>query len=113
MEANHCKCRLDHIRTGCRFLVNRRPPPVRTDVPFRPPGRNGSMKWLLLLLIVLVIGGVVAAILKAIGDTRFFVRRRRPSWDRARPQVRCLQCRGTGWIGREPERTLNFVGDGF
>jgi len=71
------------------------------------------MKWLLLLLAVLVIAGLLAAILNAIGDTRFYLRLRRPRWDRPRPQARCLRCRGTGWINREPERTLNFVGDGF
>ena len=60
------------------------------------------MKWLLLVLLaVLLIAGVLATI------------RRRPARDQARPQVRCLKCRGTGWINQQPERTLNFVGDGF
>ena len=71
------------------------------------------MKWLLLLLLFLLIAGVLAAVVNTVGDTRFFLRLRRPTWDRARPRPRCLQCRGTGWINREPERTMNFVGDGF
>ncbi|WP_433299177.1 hypothetical protein ACQP2F_45490 [Actinoplanes sp. CA-030573] len=71
------------------------------------------MKWLLLLLLFLLIAGALAAVVNTVGDTRFFLRLRRPSWDRQRPRPRCLQCRGTGWVDREPERTLNFVGDGF
>jgi hypothetical protein len=71
------------------------------------------MKWLLVFLGSLLIIAVLAAMINAVGDTRFFLRSRRPSWTRARPQPRCLRCRGTGWINREPERTLNFVGDSF
>lgn len=71
------------------------------------------MKWLLLIVALLLIAGVLAMIFNVAGAARFFLRRRRPTWDSARPQLRCLPCGGTGWINREPERTLNFTGDGF
>lgn len=71
------------------------------------------MKWLLLLFAVLLVAGLVAMAVNAMSDARIRSRGRTRTWDRARPQPRCLQCRGTGWLNREPERTLNFVGDGF
>ncbi|MEV6344750.1 hypothetical protein [Actinoplanes sp. NPDC051851] len=39
------------------------------------------------------------------------LRSRRWSIPRIRPQ--CLHCLGSGWIGWEPRRTLNFTGEGF
>jgi hypothetical protein len=75
------------------------------------------MKWLLLALALLLLAGVAAMVINAVGDARWIAgllnARRARTWDRARPRPRCLQCRGTGWINREPERTFNFVGDGF
>jgi len=71
------------------------------------------VKWLLLLLAVLLVAGLLAMVVNAVSDAWSRVHRRSPSWDRARTQPRCLRCRGTGWLDREPERTLNFAGDGF
>ncbi len=71
------------------------------------------MTWILLALVALLVAGLIALLVRTAGTTRFWFSRRPRDWDRARPRPRCLQCRGTGWTNREPERTLNFVGDGF
>jgi hypothetical protein len=70
------------------------------------------MEWLLLGAVVIV-AGLLALAVRTAGATRFWLNRRPRTWDHALPRRRCLQCRGTGWVNREPERTLNFVGDGF
>jgi hypothetical protein len=70
------------------------------------------MTWILLgLLFLIVLGAGTMAV-------RFF-RGRPPGFDGGRaaatggPRPRCLRCRGTGWTGRKPERTLSFDGEGF
>ena len=61
------------------------------------------MKWILLALVLVV--AVVACTVA--------VRALRPGLFRGATRVRCLRCRGTGWLGGETERTLDFTGDGF
>jgi len=67
------------------------------------------MKWILLAVLFLVAAGVVAVVVK----TRFWFGARPREWDQPPSRPLCLQCRGTGWLNRGPERTLNVVGDGF
>jgi hypothetical protein len=73
------------------------------------------MTWILLGIVLLVVLGVLAS--------RARVRRGRGGWERPASgdgawsalsaRRRCLACHGTGWTGLEPERTFDFVGDGF
>jgi hypothetical protein len=66
--------------------------------------------WILLAAVLLVAVVVVAAMPRT--RARWSARPR--AWDRASaPPRRCLQCQGTGWLNRGPERTLNVAGEGF
>ncbi|HEX8927599.1 MAG TPA: hypothetical protein VGA45_01685 [Actinomycetota bacterium] len=62
------------------------------------------MTWILLGLLLLVALGAFTVVVRV-------MRSREPGGDR--PATRCLQCRGTGWVGGEPERTMSFTGEGF
>ena len=62
------------------------------------------MTWILLGLLLLVALGAFTVVVRVM---------RSRDHDSARPASRCLQCRGTGWVGGEPERTMNFTGEGF
>ena len=67
------------------------------------------MTWFVLgALAVLLVAGLV---LMLTGRSRR-ARGRRPA-SPALPLRRCRRCQGTGWIGREPERTFTFTGEGF
>ena len=69
-----------------------------------------TMKWFLLFVLLVILVAVVIAALRR-GEARWPGPTRSDA-GRSRT-VKCLRCHGTGWIGREPERTLNFTGDGF
>jgi len=78
------------------------------------------MEWLLLVILVVVVLvlGVLALMVNAAGGAwsaaRSFSRRRHDRKPEMRlPAPRCLQCRGTGWLNRDPERTFTFTGEGF
>ncbi|GLY96845.1 hypothetical protein [Actinoplanes sp. NBRC 103695] len=75
------------------------------------------MKWLLVVVLLLLVLAAVLLVVKVLGGVwslaRIVTTRRRNTWTTGLPQPRCLNCRGTGWIDQEPERTFNFVGDGF
>ncbi|MET0426797.1 MAG: hypothetical protein ABW046_23215 [Actinoplanes sp.] len=60
------------------------------------------MMWILIVLVLLAAAGGFALLAA-----------RRSTSPAAGPRRRCVRCRGTGWIGGEPERTLNVEGDGF
>nr|WP_296067894.1 hypothetical protein [uncultured Actinoplanes sp.] len=62
------------------------------------------MTWILLGLLLLVALGAFTVVVRVM---------RSRDQDGDRPASRCLQCRGTGWVGGEPERTMNFTGEGF
>ncbi len=66
------------------------------------------MKWILLILVFLV---AVAAVVAAVRVVRR--QAHAESFEVSRSRRRCLRCRGTGWVGGEPERTFNFDGAGF
>jgi DnaJ-class molecular chaperone len=66
------------------------------------------MKWILLVLLLLL---VVAAAVAAVRVLRRSAHAQ--SFELNASQRRCLKCRGTGWVGGEPERTFNFDGAGF
>ena len=76
------------------------------------------MKWIVLgvVLLLLVLGFVTLAV-NAAGGARWAAhawnRRQGKAQEMRLPQPRCLQCHGTGWLNREPERTFTFTGDGF
>jgi hypothetical protein len=61
------------------------------------------MTWIVLALLLLVALGACTVVVR--------VMRRRD--DHEPHLVRCLPCRGSGWLGGQPERTLNFTGAGF
>jgi hypothetical protein len=67
------------------------------------------MTWIVFAVLLVLAAGVVAAVVK----TRFRWGARPPAWERAPSRPRCLKCRGTGWLNRGPERTLNVIGEGF
>ena len=71
------------------------------------------MRWLLIAAACVLIVGLATIIVNAASESGSWFKRRNRGWQLAKFQPRCLPCQGTGWIGREPERTLNFVGDGF
>lgn len=78
------------------------------------------MEWLLLVilvLVVLVLGVLALVVNRASGAwwaAHYFARRRRDREPEMRlPAARCLRCRGTGWLNRDPERTFTFTGGGF
>jgi hypothetical protein len=71
-------------------------------------GRINRMKWILLVLLLLV---AAAAVMVAVRVVRRSAHAE--SFEVSRSQRRCLTCRGTGWVGGEPERTFNFDGAGF
>jgi DnaJ-class molecular chaperone len=62
------------------------------------------MTWILLGLLLLIALAACTVVVRVM---------RSRDTDGARPASRCLQCRGTGWVGGEPERTMNFTGEGF
>jgi hypothetical protein len=62
------------------------------------------MTWIVLALLLLVALGACTVVIRVI---------RTRDMGGERPQIRCLRCRGTGWLGGEPERTMNFTGEGF
>jgi hypothetical protein len=66
----------------------------------------GRMTWILLGLLLLVAFGACTVVVRV-------MRSRATVAAGDRPATRCLWCRGTGWMGGEPERTLNFTGEGF
>jgi hypothetical protein len=66
------------------------------------------MKWILLLLLLLI---ALAAAVAAVRVIRRSAHAESFEIDRARR--RCLRCRGTGWLGGEPQRTFEFDGTGF
>jgi hypothetical protein len=66
------------------------------------------MKWIVLVLLLLF---AVAALVVAVRVIRRSAAA--GNWQVDEPRRRCLRCRGTGWVGGEPERTLNFDGAGF
>lgn len=68
------------------------------------------MEWQLLVTLTAV------ALVVAAGGAWWAARsaaRRGPEPEMRLPPPRCLRCRGTGWLNRDPERTLTFTGDGF
>jgi len=67
------------------------------------------MKWIVLVLLLLFAVVAVVAAVRVIRRSAAGA----GNWQVERPRRRCLRCRGTGWIGGEPERTLNFDGAGF
>ncbi|MEV6596499.1 hypothetical protein AB0M36_06465 [Actinoplanes sp. NPDC051346] len=78
------------------------------------------MEWLLLVILVVVVLvlGVLALVFNVASGTwrvaRSIARRGRDKEPGMRlPAPRCLRCRGTGWLNRDPERTFTFTGDGF
>jgi hypothetical protein len=79
------------------------------------------MEWLLLVILVVVVLvlGVLAMVVNATSGAwaaaRSLAGRRRERQPEMRrlPAPRCLRCRGTGWLNRDPERTFTFTGDGF
>jgi hypothetical protein len=78
------------------------------------------MEWLLLVILILailVLGGLALMARLAGGAwwaARALTRRRGDQGPRMRlPAARCLRCRGTGWLNRDPERTFTFTGEGF
>jgi len=75
------------------------------------------MKWILLGALLLVVLGVGTLAVKAMGrawwTARYWTRRRGRTPARQAPRLRCLQCHGSGWVNREPERTFRFTGEGF
>lgn len=70
--------------------------------------------WILLgILAVLVLGVITLASARG-GWWAARLRTRRSAAPAVTlPPPRCLQCHGTGWINRDPERTFTFAGDGF
>ena len=63
------------------------------------------MKWLLLVALAVVVIAVLAVAVD---------RARRAGRSSAEPaRRRCVRCRGTGWVGGGPQRTLDFDGTGF
>jgi hypothetical protein len=79
------------------------------------------MKWIVLVLLLLfVVAALVVAVRAGFGPFRGGVAGRgirrsgaAGNWQVDEPRRRCLRCRGTGWVGGEPERTLHFDGTGF
>jgi hypothetical protein len=76
------------------------------------------MKWIVLGLLVVVALGIVALLRRRRTGRSFNApagsfNARATSFDAPAARRKCLKCHGTGWIGGEPERTFNFVGDGF
>jgi DnaJ-class molecular chaperone len=65
------------------------------------------MMWILLVLLLL--GAAVACTVAV----RAFRRGAGQDFASRPGRVRCLRCRGTGWLGGETERTFTFTGDGF
>lgn len=64
------------------------------------------MTWIVLALLLLVALGACTVVVRVMRSRDF-------GGGGGTHQVRCLPCRGTGWLGGEPERTLNFTGEGF
>lgn len=78
------------------------------------------MEWLLLvvLVVVVLVVGLLALVVNAASGAwwaaRSLARRGRDREPELRlPAPRCLRCRGTGWLNRDPQRTFTFTGDGF
>ncbi|WP_329018140.1 hypothetical protein OG271_14030 [Micromonospora rifamycinica] len=67
---------------------------------------------LAVLLVLAVLALVVNAVSSLWSATRSLTRGE-PEPELHLPARRCLPCRGTGWLNREPERTHTFTGDGF
>jgi hypothetical protein len=77
------------------------------------------MKWILALGLLAAVALVVAALATIAwqtSETHWFTgtwRGLRSAKQRKPLRVRCLPCHGTGRRGREPERTMNFLGGSF
>jgi hypothetical protein len=74
-----------------------------------------TMKWFLLFLLLLAVVVAVGVAWQR-SETRWAGnewRAHRKAGARPPQKTKCLPCHGTGWLGREPERTLNFAGDSF
>jgi hypothetical protein len=77
------------------------------------------MTWVLVTFGLLLIIGAAIALKWQFSETRWagqaFLAHRAGHRRQmaAAPRIHCLPCHGTGWLGREPERTLTFTGDGF
>lgn len=69
------------------------------------------MKWLLLVVLAVLALGVLTLAVNAIRS--IVGRRRDPEPEMRLRAPRCLRCRGTGWLNRDPERTFTFTGEGF
>ncbi|MEU1885282.1 hypothetical protein [Micromonospora sp. WMMD987] len=67
---------------------------------------------LAVLLVLAVLALVVNMVISIWSATRSLTREEREPQLHL-PARRCLRCRGTGWLNREPERTHTFTGDGF
>ncbi|NMO53867.1 hypothetical protein HH310_22125 [Actinoplanes sp. TBRC 11911] len=67
------------------------------------------MTWIVLALLLLVALGACTVVVRVLRARDFGG----GSGGSGSTLVRCLRCRGSGWLGGEPERTLNFTQGGF
>ena len=65
------------------------------------------MTWILLALLLLAAIGACTVAVRVVRG------RVSDAGTGPRVRVKCLRCRGTGWVGGGPERTFTFTGTGF